>query len=47
LAFTFKLKILETKRFDQAESIAEQFEAEFIEKFFGRNKIFKSFHVGF
>ena len=43
LAFTFKLKILETKRFDQAESIAEQFEAEFIEKFFGENKDIQKF----
>ena len=43
LAFTYKLEILETKRFDQAELIAEQFEAEFIEKFFGKNKDIQKF----
>lgn len=43
LAFTFKLEILETKRFDQAELIAKQFEAEFIEKYFGKNKDIQTF----
>jgi curved DNA-binding protein CbpA len=43
LAFTFKLEILESKRFDQAKSIAKQFEAEFLEKFFGSNKYIQHF----
>jgi len=38
LAFTFKLEILETKRFDYAKAIAEEFEMQFIEKFFGANR---------
>jgi curved DNA-binding protein CbpA len=43
LAFTFKLEILETKLFDQAEAIAEKLEVEFIEKFFGKNKDIQKF----
>ncbi|WP_340122607.1 DnaJ domain-containing protein [Methylobacter svalbardensis] len=43
LAFTFKLEILETKRFNQAKFIAEKFEVEFIEKFFGTNKDIQEF----
>ena len=43
LAFTFKLEILETKRFDQATAIAEHFEADFIEKYFGKNKDIQKF----
>jgi curved DNA-binding protein CbpA len=37
LAFTFKLDLLETKRFKSAITIARQFELEFLEKFFGKN----------
>ena len=37
LAFSFKQKILESKRFDEAQLIAENLESEFIKKFFGTN----------
>ncbi|MFI3179397.1 MAG: DnaJ domain-containing protein [Methylococcaceae bacterium] len=43
LAFTFKLEIIESKLFDQAESIADRLEIEFIEKFFGKNKNIQQF----
>jgi len=43
LALTFKLEILETKRFHQATYIAKQFELGFLKKFFGTNKKIQDF----
>ncbi len=43
LAFTFKLDILESKRFEDADGIAEVFEKEFLMKFFGVNRLLQEF----
>jgi curved DNA-binding protein CbpA len=43
LALSFKQKILESKRFDDAQLIAENLESEFIKKFFGTHKDIQNF----
>jgi curved DNA-binding protein CbpA len=43
LAFSFKQKILESKRFDEVQLIAENLESDYIKKFFGANKDIQNF----
>lgn len=43
LAFSFKLKMLEEKRFNQALGIARNMEFDFLENYFGENSVIKDF----
>ena len=43
IAMDFRVELLKSKRFDEATIIAQQFESQFLEKFFGSNKDVQDF----
>ena len=45
LSFTFKLELLETKRFNEADAISEVLKTWFLTKYFGENKDIQNFAV--